>query len=514
MGWARLDETAMTSSPDTELRYSSARGRWVLLATVLGSAMASIDATVVGIALPVIGRDFHSSLSSLQWVVTAYTLTLAGLLLFAGAVGDKYGRRRVFLIGVIWFAVASVLCGIAPDAPVLIAARALQGVGAALLTPGSLAIIEASFHPDDRGKAIGAWSGLSGVGAAIGPFLGGWLIQAVSWRLIFVINVPFAALVIAVSLRHVPESRDPSATGPIDVVGSALVTVGLVGLTYGLIEGPSAGWGSLGPLAALIAGVVLLVAFVLWERRAAEPIMPLDMFASAQFSTANVATFVVYAALGGVFFLLPIQLEVVSGYSALEAGIALLPVTVIMLLLSVRSGDLAQRIGPRLQMTIGPLVIAVGLALLARIGPGGDYLTEVLPAVAVFGLGLAINVAPLTYTVLGAVPAEHAGTASAINNDVARAAGLIAVAVLPAAAGLSESSYLHRDQFSAGFRMASFISAGLCVGGGILCAVFIRNPTEASRGRAERPVLHCAVDAPPAAPALAPATVPSDSSAA
>jgi EmrB/QacA subfamily drug resistance transporter len=504
----------MTSSPDTELRYSSARGRWVLLATVLGSAMASIDATVVGIALPVIGRDFHTSLSSLQWVVTAYTLTLAGLLLFAGAVGDKYGRRRVFLIGVVWFALASLLCGFAPDAPFLIAARALQGVGAALLTPGSLAIIQASFYPDDRGKAIGAWSGLSGVGAAVGPFLGGWLIQAVSWRLIFVINAPFAVLVIAVSLRHVPESSDPTATGPIDVMGSVLVTVGLIGLTYGLIEGPSAGWDHAGPLAALLAGVLALVAFVLWERHAAEPIMPLDMFASAQFSTANVATFVVYAALGGAFFLLPIQLEVVSGYSALEAGIALLPVTVIMLLLSARSGALAQRIGPRLQMTVGPLVIAAGLALFARIGPGGDYLTEVLPAMIVFGFGLCINVAPLTATVLDAVPAEHAGTASAINNDVARAAGLIAVAVLPAAAGLSGSSYLHPEQFSAGFRTASFISAGLCVGGGILCAVFIRNPTKASRRRAERPVLHCALDAPPAAPALAPATVPSDSSAA
>jgi len=509
MRWGRLADAAMTSSPGTGLRYSSARGRWVLLATVLGSAMASIDATVVGIALPVIGRDFHASLSSLQWVVTAYTLTLAGLLLFAGAVGDKYGRRRVYVIGVIWFALASLLCGVAPGAAFLIAARALQGVGAALLTPGSLAIIQASFRPDDRGQAIGAWSGLSGVGSAIGPFLGGWLIQAASWRLIFVINAPLAALVIAVSLRHVPESRDPSATGPIDVMGSVLVTLGLIGLTYGLIEGPSTGWAA-GPLAALIAGVVALAAFVLWERRAAEPIMPLGMFASAQFSTANLATFVVYAALGGAFFLLPIQLQVVSGYSPLEAGIALLPVTVIMLLLSARSGALAQRIGPRLQMTVGPIVIAAGLALFARIGPGGNYLTEVLPAMIVFGFGLCINVAPLTATVLAAVPAEHAGTASAINNDVARAAGLIAVAVLPAAAGLSGSSYLHPAEFSAGFRMASFISAGLCVGGGILCAVFIRNPDRAGRRPAVRPALHCALDSPPAAPALVPAAVSGD----
>jgi EmrB/QacA subfamily drug resistance transporter len=503
---SRLGEAALASSPGAGLRYASGPGRWVLLGTVLGSAMASIDATVVGIALPVIGRDFNTSLSSLQWVLNAYTLTLAGLLLFAGAVGDKYGRRRVFLIGVIWFALASLLCAAAPSAPVLIVARALQGIGAALLTPGSLAIIQASFHPDDRGKAIGAWSGLSGVGSAIGPFLGGWLIQAASWRLIFVINLPVAALVVAVSLRHVPESRDPSATGPVDVAGSILVTVGLIGLTYGLIEGPAVGWTHPGPLAALIGGVILLTAFVAWERRAAEPVMPLSMFRSAQFSAANVVTFVVYAALGGAFFLLPIQLEQVSRYTALEAGISLLPVTAIMLLLSARSGALAARIGPRLQMSVGPIVIAAGLALLARIGPSGNYLTEVLPAVVVFGLGLAINVAPLTATVLAAVPAEHAGTASAINNDVARAAGLIAVAVLPAAAGLSESSYLHPAQFSSGFRTAMFLSAALCVAGGALAAVFIRNPAPTAAPAppaAPQPVLHCALDAPPV-----PAAVP------
>ncbi len=237
-----MGEAEAAASQTDGLRYSSARGRWVLLATVLGTAMASIDATVVGIALPAIGRDFHSSLATLQWVVTAYTLTLAGLLLFAGALGDKIGRKRVFVWGVVWFAVASALCGIAPDAPVLIAARAVQGVGAAMLTPGSLAIIEASFAPEDRSKAIGAWSGLGGVGSAIGPFLGGWLIQALSWRLIFFINLPFAILVVLVAMRHVPESRDLAATGRLDIVGGALVTTGLIGLTYGLIEGPTVGW--------------------------------------------------------------------------------------------------------------------------------------------------------------------------------------------------------------------------------------------------------------------------------
>ncbi len=493
------DNTAVPAAAPALLRYASGPGRWVLLATVLGSAMASIDATVVGIALPAIGRDFGADLAALQWVVTAYTLTLAGLLLLAGALGDRYGRKRIFLYGVVWFAVASVLCGIAPDAPVLIAARALQGVGAALLTPGSLAILEASFRPADRGKAIGAWSGLSGVGSAIGPFLGGWLIQAYSWRLIFAINLPLAALVVAVTLRHVPESRDPEVTGRVDLTGGALVTAGLIGLTYGLIEGPGGGWSKPGTLMALIGGVVLLAAFAAWEHRAPAPILSLNMFASAQFTAANVVTFVVYAALGGALFLLPIQLQQVSGYTAIEAGVSLLPVTAIMLALSARSGALAARIGPRLQMSVGPVVIAAGLALFARIGSGGNYLTEVLPAVVVFGLGLAINVAPLTSTVLAAVPAEHAGMASAVNNDVARAAGLIAVAVLPAAAGLTGAAYLHPAQFSAGFHTASFISAGLCLAGGALAAVTIRNPARPPTGPLPRHPLHCALDATPAA---------------
>jgi EmrB/QacA subfamily drug resistance transporter len=501
-----LRTAGAASSQPGSLRYASGPGRWVLLATVLGSAVASIDATVVGIALPAIGRDFGTGLATLQWVVTAYTLTLAGLLLFAGALGDKYGRKRIFLTGVVWFALASLLCGVAPDAPVLIAARAVQGIGAALLTPGSLAIIEASFAPADRGKAIGAWSGLSGVGSAIGPFLGGWLIQAVSWRLIFVINLPVAALVVAVGLRHVPESRDPGATGKVDVTGGALITAGLIGLTYGLIEGPSAGWTSPAPLAALAGGVLLIAAFIAWERRAATPMLPLSLFRSTQFNAANIVTFAVYGALGGALFLLPIQLIQVSGYTALEAGISLLPVTVIMLALSARSGALAARIGPRLQMTIGPLVIAAGLALFTRIGHSGNYLTEVLPAVLVFGLGLAINVAPLTSTVLAAVPAEHAGMASAVNNDVARAASLIAVAVLPAAAGLTGAAYLHPAQFSAGFRTASLISAAICVAGGVVAAAAIRNPRRAGPEPVPAPLFHCGLDAPPARMAAATAS--------
>jgi EmrB/QacA subfamily drug resistance transporter len=492
--------TAASGTPPG-LVMASGPGRWVLLATVLGSAMASIDATVVGIALPTIGRDFHASLGALQWVVTGYTLTLAGLLLMAGALGDKYGRKKVFVIGVTWFAIASLLCGVAPSAGFLIGARALQGVGAALLTPGSLAILEAVFRPEDRSKAIGAWAGFSGVGTAIGPFLGGWLVAAASWRWIFVINLPLAVVVVAVTLRHVPENRDPAATAPIDVTGGALVTLGLIGLTYGLIEGPGGHWTEPLVLAGLFGGLALLAAFLWWEHHTPSPMLPLNLFASGQFTSANVVTFVVYGGIGGALFLLPIQLQEVSGYTALESGIALLPVTAITLALSQRSGALAGRIGPRLQMSVGPVLVGAGLCLFTLITASGDYLTEVLPGVVVFGFGLAVAVAPLTSTVLAAVPAEHAGMASAVNNDVARAAALIAVALLPAAGGLTGDAYQHPEVFSKGFHTASLIAGGLCVAGGVLAAVTIRNP---SRARAmavaatrHGPLLHCALDAPP-----------------
>jgi EmrB/QacA subfamily drug resistance transporter len=479
---------------------SSAAGRWVLLATVLGSALASIDATVVGIALPAIGRDFHSGLAALQWVVTAYTLTLAGLLLVAGALGDRHGRRRLFVIGVVWFAAASLLCGIAPNAPSLIAARALQGVGGALLTPGSLAILQASFRPEDRGRAIGAWSGLGGVATAVGPFVGGWLVQAVSWRLIFYINLPLAAGVVAVALRHVPETRDARAAGSTastDLGGGALVTLGLVGLTFGLIEGPSRGWRSAAVIAALAVGVALLVTFVAHERRTPNPMLALDVFRARQFSATNAVTFVVYAALGGALFLLPVELIQVSGYGPLEAGVSLLPVTVVMLALSSRSGALAGRIGPRLQMSLGPIVVGAGLALMARVGADGSYVADVLPAVLVFGLGLAITVAPLTATALSSAPGEHSGMASAINNDVARVGGLIAVAVLPSIAGITGRAYVHPGAFDDGFDLAMFIAAGLCVAGGLLAAATIRNPPPAPR-ESGRPCSSCALDAPPA----------------
>jgi EmrB/QacA subfamily drug resistance transporter len=501
--------TGQTAEADG-LRLSSARGRWVVAATVLGSGMAALDATVVGIALPAIGRNFHAGVTSVQWVVDAYTLTLAGLLLLGGTLGDSYGRRKLFVIGTIWFAIASLLCGLAPDAPVLIASRALQGIGGALLTPGSLAILQASFAADDRSAAIGAWSGLGGVATAIGPFLGGWLIGAVSWRLVFFINLPIAVVVVAISGRHVPETRSPGPVPHLDIRGAACISGALAGITYGLIAASSYGWGSVPVLVPLGLGLALLGLFIYVEHVEPQPMLPLGVFASRQFSAANAVTFVVYAALGGLLFLVPTVLQVVRGYSPIQAGTSLLPVTFIMLGLSSRSGALAARIGPRLQMSVGPLVIAGSFLLWTRVGQPGTYWTVVLPAVVVFGLGVAIMVAPLTATALGAVPAEHAGVASAVNNDVARAAGLIAVAVLPALAGITGSSYLHPTALAHGFRMAAIIAAGFCAAGGLLAWATIRNPARkpaAAAAPPQRAPTYCALEATPLQPTRQPTSV-------
>ncbi len=466
---------------DINLRYASPAGRWVLLATVLGSSIAALDATVVNIALPRIGADLDTGLAGLQWTVNAYTLTLAGFLLLGGSLGDSYGRRRVFLIGVLWFAAASLLCAVAPTASLLIAARALQGFGGALLTPGSLAIIEASFHPDDRSAAIGAWSGLGGVAIAIGPFLGGWLVQAVSWRLIFLINLPLAAVVVWVSVRHVPETRNPAPAAGLDLPGALLAALGLAGVIYALTEGSTLGWGSPAVLVTGIGGVAALVAMVVVEARSPHPMLPLEIFSSRQFSSANLVTFVVYGALGGSIFLLPVVLQKVAGFSPIAAGAALLPVTILMLTLSARAGRLAQRIGPRLPMTVGPIVAGTGLALLTRVDAGSTYLGTVLPAMTVFGLGLSLTVAPLTSTVLAAASDRHAGVASAVNNDVSRVAGLVAVAALPVVAGISASAYANPDELAAGFHTAMWITAGMCVTGGLLAFLTIRRPAPTRR---------------------------------
>jgi EmrB/QacA subfamily drug resistance transporter len=368
------------------------------------------------------------------------------------------------VIGAVWFALASLLCGVAPSLPLLVAARALQGVGAALLTPGSLAIIQASFATADRGAAIGAWSGLGGIATAIGPFVGGWLVMSLSWRFIFLLNLPVALAVVLVAVRHVPESADPQSVPGVDVLGAVLATLGLAGLTFGLIEGA---W----PPA--VVGLVGLAAFVLAEAREVKlPMLPLDIFTSRQFVGANLVTLVVYGALSGVMFLLMVELQQVAGYSPIQAGAAGLPITLLMLLLSARAGRLAQRIGPRVPMTLGPLVVGVGIALMSRVGPGANYFAVVLPAVVVFGLGLAFTVAPLTATVLAAVDARRAGIASAVNNAVARLAGLLAIAGLPLLAGLSTADL---TSFSSGFRSAMLLAAGLAAVGGGVAWLTIRN---------------------------------------
>ncbi len=482
------------------LRYRSAAGRWVLLATVLGSGMAFLDATVVNIALPSIGRDLDAGLAGLQWTVNAYALTLAGLLLLGGALGDRYGRRRIFVIGASWFAVASLLCGLAPNVEMLTVARALQGVGGALLTPGSLAIIEASFRSEDRGAAVGAWSGLGGVAGALGPFVGGYLIDVVSWRLIFLINLPIAAAVVWVAARHVPESRAPHRDGArLDFAGVALSATGLALATYGLTEGGRIGWGAPVVSLSIVVAVVALGLFVARQRGRPNALVPLAMFKVRQFSAANGVTFAVYAALAGALFLLPIELQRVVGYSPLEAGAALVPMTVLLLLLSARAGRLAQRIGPRLPMSLGPLVAAIGLALLTRIGPQGSYLATVLPGVLTLGLGLTLTVAPLTSTVLTAGGEDRAGVSSAINNAVARVAGLVMVALIPTLAGISTAAAQSATTFSAGFRKGMWISAGVCAAGGLLAAITIvgRRPDVQDPADEEQPTAYCPLDAPP-----------------
>ncbi|WP_461030560.1 MFS transporter, partial [Streptomyces sparsus] len=398
-------------------------GRWVLLTTVLGSGMAMLDSTVINVALPRIGADLDADLAVLQWTVNAYLLTLAGLILLGGALGDRYGRRRVFVVGVLWFALASLLCGVAWNAGVLVGARALQGVGGALLTPGSLALIQASFRAEDRARAVGAWSGLGGVAAAVGPFLGGWLVDGAGWRWVFLLNVPLALVCVPVALRHVPESRDPAASGRFDIAGAVLAALALGGVTYALIAAPEQG-PSVTVLGCAAAGVLLGAVFVRVERRRASPMLPPQIFASRQFTAVNAVTWCVYAAFGGFFFLSVVHLQVVVGYSALEAGTALLPTTVLMLTLSARSGALGLRTGPRLPLTVGPLLCAAGMLLMLRVGPGASYGRDVLPALVVLGLGLVLLIAPLTATVLASVPVARAGLATGVNNAVARAAGL------------------------------------------------------------------------------------------
>jgi EmrB/QacA subfamily drug resistance transporter len=454
------------------IRLGTARGRWIVLATVLGSGVVMLDATVVNVALDRLGRDLHADFGGLQWVVNAYALTLAALILLGGSLGDRFGRRRLFVIGTVWFAAASLLCGLAPSVPMLVAARALQGVAGALLTPGSLAIIAAAFHPDDRSRAVGLWSGLGGVAAAAGPFLGGWLVE-LSWRAVFLINLPLAAAVVLVAIRHVPESRDPQAARRLDVPDTVLGALGLGALTYALITAGRHGLDTAVAVAAAV-GLAALVAFVVGERRAANPLVPPDLFANRTFTVINLVTFLVYGALGVFFFLLTLHLQVVSGYSPLAAGTAILPSTLLMLALSAQAGALADKVGARWPLTAGPLLAAAGLLLIRRIGPHASYPLDVLPGVVLFGLGLSLTVAPLTATVLASATSRHAGIASGVNNAVARAASLLAVAVIPLAVGLSGGDYTDPVRFASGFKAAMLICAVLLAGGGVLAGLLIR----------------------------------------
>ncbi|GHJ91785.1 MFS transporter [Streptomyces sp. NE5-10] len=474
-----------------EVRMASRSGRWIVLTTVLGSGMALLDSTVVNVALPHIGEDLGADLAVLQWTVNAYMLTLAGLILLGGSLGDRYGRRRVFVVGVVWFALASLLCGLAPNAGVLIAARALQGVGGALLTPGSLALIQASFHPDDRARAVGLWSGFGGVGAAIGPFVGGWLVDGPGWRWVFLLNVPLAAVCVPVALRHVPESRDEAARGRrFDVLGAVLGAAGLALVTYALIDG--VWW-------AGAAGVLTGAAFVGVERRRGERAMvPPSIFRSRLFTAVNLVTLCVYAAFGGFFFLAALQLQVVSGYSALAAGTALLPTTVLMLLLSARAGELGERIGPRVPLTVGPLLCAAGMLLMLRVGADASYVRDVLPALVVLGLGMTVLVAPLTATVLASVDVSRAGLASGVNNAAARAAGLVAVAALPLLTGMGPEAYRSPEEFDETFGKAMPMCAAVLLLGAVLAWTTMRAPGPAACHPTCR--THCAVTAPPLDP--------------
>ena len=447
------------------MKFASPQGRWLVTAMILASGMAFLDGSIVSLALPDIDRDLDAGLAGLQWTVNGYTLTLAALILVAGSLGDRLGRRRIFLVGVIWFAAASILCAAAPSIEVLVAARALQGIGGALLTPGSLAIISSSIDPADRGKAIGVWSGFSGITTGAGPLVGGWLVDQLGWRSVFWINVPLALAVVFITVRHVPETKGEQSR--LDLGGSFLTVASLAFMTYGLVE--QQWWPT-------TVGLLLLVAFVVHQWRTPHALVPLSLFADRVFTAANICTFAIYGALSGSMFLLVLQLQYVSGYSALEAGLATLPPVILMLLFSGRAGAWGSRAGPRWPMTLGPLVMTLAMLIYYRIDEDPSFVVEVLGGGIVFGIGLTMLVAPLTTAVLASAPADQTGIASGINNAVARTSSLLAVAAIPPIAGIAGANFASPEVFSPGYRTGMLICAGMLALAGILAVSLISKP--------------------------------------
>ena len=491
------------------VRLASAAGRWVLAVAVLGDAMILLEATVVNVALPTIGRNLDAGVAGLQWTLNSYVLTLAALVLVGGSLSDIYGRRRMFILGAVVFVAASALCAAAPTIGLLIAARFVQGIGGALLTPGSLAIIEAVFHPDDRTRAIGAWAGLGAVAGAIGPTVGGYLTDALSWRAVFLINLPLGIFVVIAAVRHVPETRDPTHARGLDLPGAALATLAIAGVCFALTEAS----GGLTPavIAASAVGVAAAAAFVAVERRVSHPMLPLELFRSRQFASANLLALVAYAALGGVIFLFVAFLQVTLGYSAVQAGAAALPITLLLLTLSSPSGAIAQRIGPRIPLTIGAALAGAGLLLMAQLHPGDGYFSAVLPSLIVFGVGLGVLITPITATVLASVDSRHSGIASAVNNALSRLGQMIAVAALPLAAGLSGSAFEDPARMAAGFPVAMTVAAGVSFAAALLAWTTISNDVltrsgtdthQVPKGLPRSRTRHCAVAGTPLAPSL------------
>lgn len=458
--------------------------RWTLIASILGSGAVFAEGSVTGVALPAIARDLHLGMSGLQWTMNGYLLTLSALILLGGALGDRFSRRKVFTLGLVGFAVASLACAAAPNLTLLVIARLVQGVAGGLLVPNSLALLETTFSGEARGAAIGQWSAWTGVSSAVGPLLGGSVVDALSWRFVFVLAAPIAiAGAIAMSVAGKSLKDEEPSRDDVDYAGAALMTFGLAAIVAALMLGPDRGFTTPLPVTLGLAGVVLAIAFIVVEHRVKNPLLPPDIFASKVFTGVNATTLVVYAALNGLFFLLMLELQNVLHFSALTAGASLLPINVLLLAISPFAGRLSARIGPRVPMVAGSLIAAIGMALFARVRPGGTFLSAVLPAAIVFGVGLALLVAPLTTVALTSLGEERAGMASGVNNSVARVAGLIATAVIPLAAGLSGSQSLSGSTLVNGFTRAMFICAGMCAVGTVIAAFTMPAHAESAKSQ-------------------------------